>query len=169
MQPLIVNVDVLDDREPTVLVQKDIYPDRTFQVFRKPTDEDEEFTVSPGVIVDRALFWGIGRPLFDTPDDLALLKDDDEDDLLEVFALVYLDEDSPPVHKGEEPPDSNEQVAVMFDPEAGTYVCENCFEDYEGIDDITAPTLDEAIALGVDRLHTILAKDGGAAQAEPTA
>src|SRR5690348_5562005 len=59
MQPQILNVDILDDKEPHVLVQKYIYPDRTFQVFRKPTSPDERFEVSRGVEIDPDMYWHV--------------------------------------------------------------------------------------------------------------
>lgn len=45
------NVDVLDDRDPHVLVQRYFLPKRVYQVLRKPVSPDEQFTVSEGVII----------------------------------------------------------------------------------------------------------------------
>jgi hypothetical protein len=166
--PRIVNVGILDDKEPLIFVQVYIYPDRNFQVFRKPTSPDEVFTLSQGIEVDRDLYWNISTALFDTAADLA------EDDLPELFALVYFDEENPPFYP-DMPPDppedhvdsedpivetpmAQEQMCVAYDPEAKCYECSNTFEDYDGIDDISAPSLDEALAIGIDRLNAIVSK-----------
>lgn len=152
MEPQIVNVDILDDKEPVILVQKYVYPDRTFQVFRKPTVEweEEEFVVSPGVTIDRDLYWGITFTLFETTTELG-------EDFWEIYALVYRDEENPPFRKGEKMPGAQECVAVIYDPETGTYGYEACLPAYDEVESVTATTLDEAIALGVDKLHEILA------------
>ncbi len=61
MQPEVINVDILDDEEPHVLVQQYVFPDQTFQVFRKPTSPDEKFALSPGEEIDPDLYWTVAR------------------------------------------------------------------------------------------------------------
>ncbi len=90
MQPEVINVDILDDEEPHVLVQQYVFPDQTFQVFRKPTSPDEKFTLSPGEVIDPDLYWIVARTLFMTGEEL--------DGISELFALVYLDEENPPTY-----------------------------------------------------------------------
>lgn len=153
MQPQILNVDILDDKQPFVFVQKYIYPDRTFQVFRKSTSPDEEFELSPGVEIDPDLFWGVGVILFNTPDEL-------DDDMDELFALVYLDEENPPLYDPELQNQVDPHVMVAYSAGERRYYCEPTIVDYDGIEDISAPTLDEAITRAVDGLHTALALAG---------
>jgi hypothetical protein len=159
MEPQILNVDILDDKKPVVLVQRYIYPDISFQVFRKPTRPDEVFSVSPGVIIDRDLFWRVSVTLSQTADEL-------DDDMLEIFALVYFDEDNPPVYDSAVPSEANEQLAITYDPLTARYMCEECYVSYEGIDQISAATLDEAIALGVDKLHSLITQQGDSISAD---
>src|SRR5260370_26862031 len=90
MQPEVINVDILDDEEPHVLVQQYVFPDQTFQVFRKPTSPDEKFALSPGEEIDPDLYWTVARTLFETGEEL--------DGMPELFALVYLDDENPPVY-----------------------------------------------------------------------
>lgn len=150
MPPQILNVDILDDKEPHILVQKYIYPDRTFQVFRKSTSPDEQFAVSPGIEIDSDLIWPVSILLLESADDL-------DEDLDEFFATVYLDEDNPPTYDANDLPQAEEYLNISYDSETQLYHCESPYTGYETLDSITAPTLDEAIAHGIDELHTILA------------
>src|SRR5258707_13504890 len=90
MQPEVINVDILDDEEPHVLVQQYVFPDQTFQVFRKPTSPDEKFTLSPGEVIDPDLYWIVARTL--------VMTDEELDGMSELLALVYLDEENPPTY-----------------------------------------------------------------------
>lgn len=150
MAPQILNVDILDDKEPHILVQKYIYPDRTFQVFRKPTSSNEQFEVSPGIEIDRDLYWPISILLFETADEL-------DEDMYEFFATVYLDEDNLPGYDPEHLPSAQEYLNISYDPESQLYCCEPPLAGYETLEGISAPTLDEALARGIDELHAILA------------
>lgn len=151
MQPQILSVDILDDKEPNVLVQKYVYPDRTFQVFRKPTSADEEFVLSPGIEIDPDLYWRVSMFLFDSANDLA------EDGILELFAVVYLDDENPPTHDTEAQSEGQELLNIAFDPDDGLYHCEPTLLAHERLGGIATSTLDEAITLAVDGLHAILA------------
>lgn len=151
MQPQILNVDILDDKEPHVFVQKYIYPDRTFQVFRKPTSPDDEFVLSPGTEIDPDLYWHVSFTLFDTAADL------EDDDILELFAVVYLDEENPPTYDLDEHGQAQEYLNISFDPDDQLYHCEATLLAHERLNSIAAPTLDETIALAVDEFHTMLA------------
>lgn len=177
MQPQILNVDILDDKEPHILVQKYIFPDRTFQVFRKPTSPDERFEVSPGIKIDPDLYWHVPFTLTMTPDDLNYTDDDfddadagsdadagdeDEDDdaLHELFAVVCLDEENPPTYDPDESSDDGmEYLNIAYDPQAQLYCCEPALVAHERLERITATTLDEALALGIDTLRTLLAAE----------
>lgn len=152
MQPQILSVDILDDTEPLVLVQKYIYPDMTFQVFRKPTSPDEVFELSPGVEIDPDLFWSVGRILFETADEL-------DDDMNELFALVYLDEENPPTYDVDKAPDVDPHVCIAYDANKEQYYCEpTLIVDDNEMEDINSPSLDEVVTRAVDALHTGLAQ-----------
>src|SRR5260370_29679421 len=90
MQPKVIKVDILDEEEPHVLVQQYVFPDQTFQVFRKPASPDEKFALSPGEEIDPDVYWTVGRTLLETGEEL--------DGMPELFALVYLDDENPPVY-----------------------------------------------------------------------
>ena len=149
MQPEVINVDILDDEEPHVLVQQYVFPDQTFQVFRKPTSPDEKFALSPGEEIDPDLYWTVARTLFETGEEL--------DGMPELFALVYLDDENPPVYDKTQLGDGEPIMAVAYDAEAKCYRCEACTDDYDAVDDISAPTLDKAIRRGLQKLYDILA------------
>lgn len=151
MQPQILNVDILDDKQPHVLVQKYVYPDRTFQVFRKPTNSDEQFAVSPGIEIDRDIFWGV--PIY-----FATGDEDDDDDLSEVFAAVYLDEENPPAYDREQLTQSDPYVNVVYDRDEGCFRGESTLIGYDEIDTVAAPTLSEAIDEVVSALYQALAR-----------
>lgn len=151
MQPQILNVDILDDKEPFVFVQKYVYPDQTFQVFRKSTRPDEEFEISPDIEIDSNLYWHVIFTLFDTAEDL------EGDDLLEIFAVVYLDEENPPTYDPDEPGQGQEYLNITFDPVDQLYHCEATMSAHERLDSITAPTLDEALVRAIDEFHTLMA------------
>ncbi len=153
MQPQILNVDILNDKEPNVFVQKYVYPDRTFLVFRKPTSPDEEFELSSGVEIDLDLYWYVTITLFETADDL-------DDDLLEIFAVMYLDEENAPTYDPDEHSQAQEYLNIIFDPGDQRFHCEATMLAHERLDSISAPTLDEAIALAVDEFHILLAAGG---------
>jgi len=155
MQPRILNVDILDDKEPTVYVQKHIYSDRTFQVFRKSTGPDERFELSPGIKIDPDLFWDVSIILFDTADEF------EEDDLREIFAVVYSDEDNPPRYDPEAHNQAEPYLSIAYDPNVQRYCCEPATMDFDDLESIAAPTLDEAIACAVDGLYAALAKGEG--------
>jgi hypothetical protein len=85
----VVNVNVLEERDPQFLVQRYHSPGQVYQGIRKPTDHEKRFHVSPGVTLDRAWSWPV-----------SIRMDSDEED--EVFALIYRDEENLP-ERGSEP------------------------------------------------------------------
>jgi hypothetical protein len=87
------NIDILDDRGPMILVQEYVFDDRTLPVFRKPAEEDQDgFSLSPGVEVDRTAYWIFDATLLNMAQDIA------DPEILERFALIYRREDVAPTH-----------------------------------------------------------------------
>ena len=159
----VVNVDILDDRDPIILVQQYIFDDRTLLVFRKPTDEDGGmFTLSPGVEIDRSLNWGVDRILDDTAEDLASDSEDPEDSLSEVFALIYRAEDNPPWHTGEpsRQPVPIPYAYIVYDSKSAVYRCETAVRGYAELDTIAEPSFKATLYFAIDALHHTLARHG---------
>ncbi len=135
MEVKIVNEAILNENEQTIFVQRFIYPQSTYLVFRKPYTSDEQFALSDDAenIVRDVSTW--------------LTEYDPDDDLLEVFALVYLDEEYPP--KAEEYPDA--AFLVEYDPETRLYSYE-----IPGGGEYTTSTLQEAIKKGIAILDELI-------------
>jgi hypothetical protein len=111
--------------------------------------------LSPGIEIDPYLFWGVSIILFDTAEELA------DDDLREIFAVVYADEDNPPKYDPEAHNEVDPHLSIAYDPATEHYCCEPVTLDRDDLGSIAAPTLDEAIARSIDGLYTALAETAG--------
>lgn len=151
----IVNVDILDDSEPLIFVQRYEFPDRAFQIFRKPESPDEPFHLSAAVTIDRELLWGVSPILFDTP------SDNDQasgDEMPEVFALIYLDEENPPSHDPNQIHENGADpcVAIVYDAKADTYRCEAYSEGLKEVESFATPSLEAEIQMVACAVHDLL-------------
>ncbi len=159
--PQVVNVDILDDRDPIILVQQYIFDDRTLLVFRKPTDEDGGmFTLSPGVEIDRSLNWGIDTILEDTSEDLMSDEEEPDESLLEVVAVIYRAEDNPPWHADDPAPNAMPYAYIVYNPKTANYCCQGTFQGYDELDTIAEPSFKATLYFAVDALHDALARHG---------
>ena len=136
----IINQDILTDKEPPLLVQRYFYPSRVYQVIRKPTSPDEQFEVSEGIEIDPNLFWVVNGILFDESDE----------EFPKVFAQIFLDEESPPIYDPDDLPDVDPYAYIEY--EAGLYHGRSTYQGYDAVDEVSAPTLQEAI----DQVLTVL-------------
>ena len=94
MEVKIVNEGILDEKEPTIYVQRYIYPQRTYQIHRKPMSEDEEFILSDDADNTEHRLWCISTLLTEPYEP--------DDEFFEIVADIYLDEENPPVVNPEE-------------------------------------------------------------------
>jgi hypothetical protein len=138
MEVKIVNEDILDEKEPTIYVQRYYYPHRTYQVFRKPTSNDEPFVISEDA---EQMLWCISTFLINPEP----YNPDDYDGLPEIFAMIYLDEENPPVDDPEDCHGAEPYINLVYDPETQLYGCEATSIEYEEVDTISALTLQEVI------------------------
>ncbi len=145
------NVDILDDRDPLILVQEFVFDDRTLLVFRKPTEEDQgEFFLSPGVEVDRSASWVFDATLMDTAEDIG------DPEILEQFALIYRREDVAPTHNPTDRSRVYPYAAVVYDPEADLYRVEDYQLDSDELGQIAEPSFEATLTFGVFKLHDLL-------------
>ena len=119
----IVNVDISDDKEPTLYIQRYIYPERTYQVIRKSWDEKTEDPFIPDPAYEEK-YWHAHTFLLSE-------YDPDEEDLLEVFTLIYLDSENPPTDDPNEGNNAEPYLNIVYDPDAHVYRCEPTFIQYE--------------------------------------
>jgi hypothetical protein len=135
MVPRVVNVAVLDEKEPLLLVQRYYLPERVYQIVRKQTSQDEHFSVSGGVEIDRALRWS-----------RSMLVDDDAPE--EPLAAVFVDLES-----------ARPFALIAYDPDARLYYCDPAIRPQHGpLVAITSRNIDAAIARTVVELDTLLQK-----------
>lgn len=144
----VVNIDILDDVQPKVLVQRYFTPKRSYQVFRIPTQPEEYFLLTDGVKVDPNLYWAYSAALGETPDP--------EENLLPVFAVIYLDEENPPSYNVDDLPEVEAYANITYDADAGLYRAEATDEANDRLDLIAAPAIDEVILRTVEELDRIL-------------
>jgi hypothetical protein len=155
----IVNVDLLNDDEPHILVQRYDTGRRVFQVFRKPASPEEHFAVSPGIVVDDDLYWSFSSFLNDPPEG--------DEHLPEVFASIYLDEENPPSHDLDEVLQTagEEWSNIVRDAESGEFSAEAVL-DIQGasLNGIRGPSIDDVIVRTVERLDAWFDEPGVAEQ-----
>ena len=151
MSVRIVNEDILDEKEPIIYVQRYFTPHMVYQVFRKPVSKDEVFIVSEGA---EQRLWCVSSVFIDPEP----YNPDEYDDLPEIFALIYLDEENPPVDFPDECEETDPCVSIVYDLETHLYRCEATFVAYEAVDTISAPALQEAIDKGIATLDELLSK-----------
>lgn len=133
MEVKVVNEAILDENEQTIFVQRYIYPQRTYLIFRKPYTSDEQFIISDDAEhIERGVSTWMTEP---------------NDDFPEVFGMGYLDEEYPP--KSEEYPPA--VLMVEYNTETKLY----CYEVGIGVE-ATAPTLQEAIEIGLATLDRLI-------------
>jgi hypothetical protein len=143
----IVNVDLLDDDEPHILVQRYDTGKRVFQVFRKPTSPDEQFAVSPGISIDADLYWSFSSFLNDPPEA--------DEDVPEIFASVYLDEENPPSHDLDEVLTSagEEWANIVLNAGTDNFAAEAVLDiQGDALKGITGTSIDDVILQTVERL-----------------
>lgn len=156
--PQIINADILDGREPHLLVQRYSYPDHVYLVIRRPTDPDEEFAVSPGVEIDYDVVYTVSILLSEANE-----EDFEDEDFTEVFAIIYADEENQPVYAGEETADADPWLGITYDRNTLSYGAEVWETSDEvdvsiltpAIEEISAPRLDMAILQAVEALQRI--------------
>ncbi len=155
MEVKIVNEDILDEKEPVIYVQRYFYPHRTYQVFRKPTSTAETFIISEEA---ESRQWCLS-PFLTDPEPY---NPDDYDGLPEIFAMIYLDEENPPVDDPEECHNRNTEqyFNVVYEPEEQLYSCEAVLIEFDALDDITTSTLQEAIDQGIATLDKLIENTG---------
>jgi hypothetical protein len=155
----VVNVDISDDSKPILYIQRYVYPKRVYQVIRKDWDEDTEGVFEPDPEYSTKS-WSISSILSH--------EYDPEDEGTDVFAVVYRDEENPPMNSPEE---INQRQAdpcflVIYDPEKECYKCElwgygedvsKANEQGEQVfEQIAVPTLHAAIDQGVAFLDRLI-------------
>ncbi|MBV9279915.1 MAG: hypothetical protein JOZ41_07525 [Chloroflexi bacterium] len=144
------NVDILDDRDPVILIQRYVLPSRTYQVIRKPTSPTERFSLSPGVEVDPDAMWGV-HILLETPTK-------PESGVSEVFATIDVEENNPPVTEADDLEDSDVHGLIVRDAETGKFRAEAVYVSQgEIFSAIATDTIDEAIRQAVQALDEWLA------------
>lgn len=142
----VLNVDVLDDREPYLLVQRHFHTNYVYQVIRKPSYSDEVLAVSPGVEIDRSLFWGTS----------IVMEDED------VLAIIYYDDTHPPVRDPEQIPDTDPIAMIVLDDEDGLYHCEPTLVGYEALEEIIGSSVDDVVMRALDTLDGLIKPAGSA-------
>jgi hypothetical protein len=157
----IVNEDISDDSDPTLYIQRYIYPKRAYQVIRKEWDEQMHGAFEPRVEEDHARYWQVSTLL--TQD-----YDPDSDEMTEVVALIQRDEEYPPV---DDPEKINQNVdpcvLVVYDPEDERYKCEPTGVysqevtevnelDEQAFGQVAEPFLEDAINRGVALLDRLI-------------
>jgi hypothetical protein len=148
----IVNVDYFDDDDPPLYIQRYVYPNRTYQVMRKAWDEEREGVFDPNPdLGEEEKYWNVSI--------LLTSEFDPEDEFTEVFALVYLNEENPPVDDPEECNDADPQLLITYDHEDSLYKCEAAFVGHESFGEIAEPFLDAAIDRSVEALNRILTEE----------
>jgi hypothetical protein len=155
----VVNVDISDDIEPILYIHRYVYPKRVYQVIRKEWDEDTEGEFEPDPEYDTKS-WSVSSVL--------LHEYDPEDEGKDVFAIVYRDEENPPMNS---PDEINQKQAdpcflVTYDPEDKRYKCELWGfgedvtkakeQDEDAFEQIAAQTLRTAIDQGVALLDRLI-------------
>ena len=163
MSPYTVeNVDITDDKEPYLYIQRYKYPKRTYRVVRKEWDEDVEGEFIPNPDYSESYWW---------IDFLLLAEYDPEDEFTEIFASVDRDEEHPPSDEcgGVKSQNSDACFHVVYDPDDKRYKCEvtgNYGNDIENVDvdeqdeqafeQIAEQTLQAAINRGVALLDNLI-------------
>jgi hypothetical protein len=147
----VLNVDISDDKEPILYIQRYVYPHRTYQVIRKIWEEQTEGPFIPDpAYADK--YWSVNLTLtteFDPEED---------EELLEVFALIYLDEENPPRDEDSDHQTNKAEphLNITYDPENKLYRCEPTLTQYESLEVIAEPSLRAAIDRSVEGLESIL-------------
>lgn len=150
----IINVDILDDNEPLLLVQQFVFDDRTLLVIRKPTEEDGgDFHLSPGITLNRQQYWTVDRTLFETAEELG-------DESLEQFALIYRAEDNQPVSGPTHLSGAMPYASIVYDPEADVYRAEPVYKGYDELGEIGYGSFEATLQLAIHKLHELLAQRG---------
>jgi hypothetical protein len=157
----VANVDISDDEEPILYIQRYMYPKRVYQVIRKEWDEDTEGEFEQ-------------KPEYDTKSwtvtSYLLHEYDPEDEATYVFAVVYRDEENPPTNSPEERSKGqgiDPCFNVIYDPDDECYKCEPSGDygedvtsvneqDEEAFEQIAAPTLRAAIDQGIAFLDRLI-------------
>jgi len=153
--------DISDDKEPILYIQRYIYPQRVYQVIRKKWDEDTEGKFEPNPDY-KDKFWHVNFLLTQE------YCSDDED--TEIFALVYRDEENPPVDTDSQEENSDHVepcLFIVYDAEDMSYLCEptsNYGEDIAEFDphderafeEIKVSTLREAIDQSIALLGRLI-------------
>ena len=162
----VLNEDVSDDKEPFLYIQRYEYPKRIYQVIRKQWDEETEGEFEPNPEYETK-YWQVSFLLLDDrepPDE----TDDYDDSETEVFAVVYRDEENPPVDDPDEIEQNNDPCfLVVYDPKRKLYLCEStgCFgdevvdfkdEDETALNQVAKPTLRATINAGVALLDCLI-------------
>jgi len=148
MEVKIVNEGILDEKEPTIYVQRYIYPQRTYQVHRKPMSEDEEFILSDDADNTEHRLWCISTLLTEPYEP--------DDEFFEIVADIYLDEENPPVVNPEECSNADPYGHVVYDAEMHLYCWEATFVGYDDLETVAASTLQEAIEKGIAILDNLI-------------
>ena len=156
----IENVDISDNEEPVLYIQRYKYPKRTYRVVRKAWDADTEGEFIPDPAYSES-YWHIN---------ILLLEElDPEDGFTEIFALVDRDEEHSPLDDPEDVKSQNSDPCfhVVYDPEDQRYKCEVTGiygddveevneQDEQAFEQVAEPTLKAAIDRGVALLDNLI-------------
>ena len=158
----IINEDISDDKEPVLYIQRYKYPNRVYQVIRKTYDEGSEGKFIPNPIY-QTKYWSVHFTLLEE-----YHFDPDEPDVTEVFAIIYRDEDNPPI----DDPEGEREIGdpcllITYSHSNKIYLCEytgiygDDIENYSEQDEkafgeIAEPTLQTAIKKGVRLLDQLI-------------
>lgn len=154
MKVKIVNEDILDEKELTIYVQRFICPQRTYQVHRKPTSEDEEFIVSEEADNTDERLWCVSTELTAAYD-----PDLEDEGLFEIFADIYLDEKNPPVDSLEDcKMNAGPYAHIVYDTTMQLYRWEPLYHGWYELKTVAASTLQETIEKGIPILDKLISR-----------
>lgn len=129
------NIDLLNEYDPPVLVQRYYLSDHAYQVFRKPTEpDDEEFMLLTHDVEGTDEPWSVS----------SWLTDPDPEEL-EIFAHVYWDRGGLPGNEGEE----DDYLFIEYDPEDRLYHVHIAEGPHDTVEGLTGTTLTGTVARAV--------------------
>jgi hypothetical protein len=153
--PRPVNVAVLAEKEPNLLIQRYYVGERVYQVVRKQTSPHEHFSVPGGVEITLSASLEIDRELRWWRRLTAVNTDAKHDPL----AAVFVDEFSQPLNADAYTVEGHPYALIAHDLDAGVYCCEPALKPHHGsLADIRSPNLDAAIRRTVVELDALLQK-----------
>jgi hypothetical protein len=119
-----------------------------YQIIRKQVSPDEQFGVSDGVEVDPDLMWSTPR----------VINEEAPVGRLEVVAVIFLDEENPPVYRvGDAFLNARPYALIRLD--GGVYRCQPLVVPQHGsLGSIKSPNIDEVIVTTVTELDELLSK-----------